>query len=228
MAPSRYEAVAGPSASPNRYRLAANPPVSASGGTVIGGGRNFDIVESHSAPTGRTVLQPGLLPIRYERLNGAVVSSAYHPAHFAPDPAWGRTYLPHYTSSTVYSSALHQQSPPEKQYRQWKDQKPLTFDTVPPYTNTLSFNQPQVSSLNSTQGHIPGTRDNALLRQAQTQRDKLAGVFGCDNCLLTLLCCALSLSLSPLTGYGGHVKQLQFTYSKSYGPSTAECLERFP
>lgn len=172
---------------------------SASGGTVIGGGKNFDVVESYSAPTGRTVLQAGLLPIRYERVDGAVASSAYHPQHFSQSQSqapqqlqqWGRTYLapgPLYSSSTVYSSSkqmlAQQQAPPAKQYRSWSKPRASTSNTVPPYTTTLSHNVPPVASINQTQGQLPG--------------------------------------------YGGHVAQARFLFGAGYGRITADVMARFP
>ncbi len=104
-------------------------------------------------------MQPGLLPIRYERLNGAVVSSSAYPQAPLPSQTWGRTSLPAYSSSTVYSSAKrqqHQLANPDRMYKQYRKPLPAQQNTVPPYTTVLHHDEPLVASLNSTQGHVPG------------------------------------------------------------------------
>lgn len=127
----------------------------------MGGGRNFDIVESYSAPVGRTVLQPGLAPVRYERVAGAgprgssgvVISSAYTPhllqrdnsrsfGHtVAPVRSYGRT-----ADAYSYSSPFGPASPPvastvraypHTMYKQFAASVPLVYgQTVPPVPTT--------------------------------------------------------------------------------------------
>jgi len=218
VAPSRYEAVnpqPSPSASSNRYRA------SSSGGTVIGGGKNFDVVESYSAPTGRTVMQPGLLPIRYERLPGAVASSAYEPARFnASAPSFGRTYLPLqaygrmpdatamnrgpiYASSTVYSSTLHHPQQAQSQQLPLQQTQPV-YSQPPPERQYRAWTAPRQFDLNTVPPYT------STLRFSDPPVAALNG------------------SQGHIPGYGGHVAQAQFQFGKGYGPTTSDCLARFP
>ena len=48
------------------------------------------------------------------------------------------------------------------------------------------------------------------------------------GCVAFLLVLPVFFSLFVSSGYGGHVSHAQFQFGRSYGPITADCLQKFP
>lgn len=109
---------------------------------------------AYSSPTGRTVLQAGLAPVRYERVaDGGVVSSAYTPEYFAARDSnnFGRTpmrTLSYGRTENAYNSTEGQfkyaTQAPTVMYRAFASPSPLVYnERVTPRTSTLHHTIPQ-------------------------------------------------------------------------------------
>ena len=176
----------------------------------MGGGRNFDIVESYSAPVGRTVLQPGLAPVRYERVAGAgprgssgvVISSAYTPhllqrdnsrnfGHtVAPVRSYGRT-----ADAYSYSSPFGPASPPvastvraypHTMYKQFAASVPLVYGQTVPPVPTTSVRRKDTGAA-ARRAHRPLRPPIPISRAVSPLTPTLVHAWMCAVSLLTLL-----------------------------------------
>lgn len=176
----------------------------------MGGGRNFDIVESYSAPVGRTVLQPGLAPVRYERVSGAgprgssgvVISSAYTPhllqrdnsrsfGHtVAPVRSYGRT-----ADAYSYSSPFGPASPPvastvraypHTMYKQFAASVPLVYGQTVSPVPTTSVRRNDTGAA-ARRAHRPLRPPIPTSRAVSPLTPTLVHVWMCAVSLLTLL-----------------------------------------